>query len=158
MMDVNLKTLFLLLHAINPGLKFCLPVHHLPLPLASDHVQEGLSEVVSDAAVANHLIPKDDETQVVDVLYVVLLHINPVLWDKHNKRDNHYLTNIFSLIVSSSFFIWLGLCQHNNSDFIDYRCVILLSLMKNTFSKLCNASCSSKQYTASWYSTLQLVA
>lgn len=64
------------------SVSFCLPVHHLPLPLACDHVQQGLSEVVSDAAITNHLIPKDDKTQVVDILYIVLLYVHPVLWDK----------------------------------------------------------------------------
>ncbi len=42
------------------SVSFWVPVHHLPLPFACDHVQQGLSEVVSDAAVTNHLIPKDD--------------------------------------------------------------------------------------------------
>lgn len=67
-------------------LSFRLPVHHLPLPLACDHVQQGLSEVVSDAAITNHLVPKDDKSQVVDILYIVLLYVHPVLWDEHMKR------------------------------------------------------------------------
>lgn len=70
-----------------------LPVHHLPFPLACDHVQQGLSKVVSDAAVTNHLIPKDDKTQVVDVLYVVLLYVHSILWDKHRKRRISILDN-----------------------------------------------------------------
>ena len=71
-----------------------LPVHHLPFPLACDHVQQGLSEVVSDAAITNHLIPKDDETQVVDILYVVLLYVHPILWDKHTEKDNNDYTHL----------------------------------------------------------------
>lgn len=69
---------------VNEGL---LPVHHLPLPFTSDHVQQGLSEVVSDTTIADDLIPKDDKTQVVDILYIILLYIYPVLWGekKHKK-------------------------------------------------------------------------
>lgn len=63
-----------------------LPVHHLPFPLTCDHVQQGLSQVVSDAAITNHLISKDDKTQVVDILHVVLLYVDPVLWDRHTER------------------------------------------------------------------------
>lgn len=55
------------------------PVDHLALPLACDHVEQRLPEVVPDAAVADHLVPEDDEAQVVDVLYVVLLHVHSVL-------------------------------------------------------------------------------
>ena len=57
----------------------CPPVDHLALPLACNHVQQGLPEVVSDAAVAHHLVPEDDEAQVVHVLHVVLLHVHSVL-------------------------------------------------------------------------------
>lgn len=63
------------------GAKEASPVDHLALPLAGDHVQQRLPEVVPDAAVADHLVPKDDEAQVVDVLYVVLLHVHAVLGD-----------------------------------------------------------------------------
>lgn len=64
------------------------PVHHLSLPLSCDHVQQRLPEVVSDAAITNHLVPKDDKTQVVDVLYVVLLNIHPVLQHKQRQGVN----------------------------------------------------------------------
>lgn len=56
------------------------PVDHLSLPLAGDHVQQRLSEVVSDAAVTHHLISEDDEPQVVDVLNIILLHVHAILW------------------------------------------------------------------------------
>lgn len=73
-------------HAVNIAVSG-LPVHHLPFPLTCDHVQQGLSEVVSDAAIADHLISKDDKTQVVDILHVVLLDVDPVLRDRHTKKD-----------------------------------------------------------------------
>lgn len=63
-----------------------LPVHHLPLPFTCDHVQQGLPEMVSDATVADHLISKDDETQIVDVLYIILLNIHAVLWWEEKNR------------------------------------------------------------------------
>lgn len=56
-----------------------LPVDHLALPLTGDHVQQRLPEVVPDAAVADHLVPEDDEAQVVDVLHIVLLNVHSVL-------------------------------------------------------------------------------
>lgn len=59
--------------------KALLPVDHLALSLAGDHVQQRLPEVVPDAAVADHLVPEDDEAQVVDILYIVLLNIHSVL-------------------------------------------------------------------------------
>lgn len=56
-----------------------LPVDNLALSLAGDHVQERLPEVVPDAAVTDHLVPEDDEAQVVDVLHIVLLNVHSVL-------------------------------------------------------------------------------
>lgn len=38
--------------------------------------------MVSDAAVADHLVPEDDEPQVIDVLHVVLLHVHAVLQEE----------------------------------------------------------------------------
>lgn len=72
---------------------FWLPVHHLPFPLTCDHIQQGLPEVVSDAAITNHLISKDDKTQVVDILNIVLLYVNPVLWDNDIERRINVLGN-----------------------------------------------------------------
>lgn len=66
-------------HTGEAGEKELLPVDHLALPLTGNHVQQRLPEVVPDAAVADHLVPEDDEAQVVHVLYVVLLHIHAVL-------------------------------------------------------------------------------
>lgn len=72
-----------------------IPVHHFPLPLSCYHVQQGLAKVVSDAAITNHLIPKDDEPQVVDVFNIVLLHINSILWHKKQTRELKVLRKIF---------------------------------------------------------------
>ena len=35
--------------------------------------------MVSDAAVAHHLVSEDDEAQVVHILYIILLDVYPVL-------------------------------------------------------------------------------
>lgn len=69
-------------HTGQAGERELLPVDHLALPLAGDHVQQRLPEVVPDAAVADHLVPEDDEAQVVDVLHVVLLHVYAVLGER----------------------------------------------------------------------------
>lgn len=66
------------------------PVDHLSLALAGDHVQQRLPEVVSDAAVAHDLIPEDDEPEVVDVLNIILLHIHTILWTE--TRENARIT------------------------------------------------------------------
>lgn len=102
-----------------------LPVHHLPLPLACDHVQQGLSEVVSNAAITNHLIPKDDKTQVVDILYIVLLYVHPVLWDKQTKRRIYVCiySCIDVLAFSKSEAGLFGLFEHS---FINLTSIILL--------------------------------
>lgn len=71
---------------------FCIPIDNLSLPLTCDHVQQRLSQVVSDAAVANHLVPEYDEAQVVHILHVVLLNIDPVLGDKRKGRNQHQTT------------------------------------------------------------------
>lgn len=62
-----------------------LPVDHLALPLAGDHVQQRLPEVVPDAAIADHLVPEDDEAQVVDVLHIVLLNVHSVLGEPRGR-------------------------------------------------------------------------
>ena len=54
------------------------PIDDLSLPLLHDHVEEGLPEVVVDAAVANDLVSEEDQPQVVNVLAVVLLHVDAV--------------------------------------------------------------------------------
>lgn len=59
-----------------------LPVDYLALSLAGDHVQQRLPEVVPDAAVADHLVPEDDEAQVVDILHIVLLNIHSILEER----------------------------------------------------------------------------
>lgn len=66
-----------------------IPVHHLSLPLTGDHVQEGLPKVVSDAAVAYHLVSEDDQAQVVHVLHIVLLYVNPVLKEQAQSQQSH---------------------------------------------------------------------
>lgn len=67
-----------------------LPVDHLAFPLAGYHVQQGLPEMVPDAAVADHLVPKDDEAQVVDVLHIVLLNVHSVLG---TEGEGAYVSN-----------------------------------------------------------------
>ncbi|TNN34303.1 hypothetical protein EYF80_055537 [Liparis tanakae] len=64
----------------------CVPVDHLSLPLTGDHVQERLPQVVSDAAVAHHLVSEDDEAQVVHVLHIVLLNVHTVLGNERERR------------------------------------------------------------------------
>lgn len=41
--------------------------------------------MVSNAAVAHHLVPKYDEAKVVHVLHIVLLNIDPVLQSKRRE-------------------------------------------------------------------------
>lgn len=60
---------------------FRLPIDHFAFPLACYHVQERLPQVVPDAPVTDHLVPEDDEPEIIDVFHVVLLDVNPVLWD-----------------------------------------------------------------------------
>merc|ERR1719347_348877 len=46
-------------------------------------------EVVAYAAVAHHLVPEDNQPQIVDVLAVVLLHVDPVHVHE-NVPDHHH--------------------------------------------------------------------
>lgn len=48
--------------------------------------------MVSDAAVADHLVPEDDEPQVIDILHVVLLHIHAVL---HEEPRGEFMFQMF---------------------------------------------------------------
>lgn len=47
--------------------------------------------MVSDAAVPNHLVSEDDQAQVIDILYVILLHIHTVL-EIQTHKENGLLT------------------------------------------------------------------
>ena len=53
-------------------------VDEFSLSFISDHVEKSLSEVIVDAAIPDHLVSEQNQSQVVDVLAVVLLHINSV--------------------------------------------------------------------------------
>lgn len=64
------------------------PVYHLALPFPGDHVQQCLAEMVSDAAVPNDLVSEDDQAQVIDILYVILLHIHTVLEIQNTQRKH----------------------------------------------------------------------
>lgn len=86
-----------------------LPVHYFPLPLPCNHVQQGLPEVVSDTAVTNHLISKNDKAQVVDIFYVVLLHIHPVLRRKGNNDDEHVTVKMCFIILFSLYSLFFFL-------------------------------------------------
>lgn len=74
-----------------------LPVDHLALSLTGDHVQQCLPEVVPDAAVADHLVPEDNEAQVVDILHVVLLNVHSVL---EERGGGAYISNAITQVPS----------------------------------------------------------
>ena len=54
------------------------PVDDLPSPLLHDHVQECHTKMISNASISDHLVPEDDQPQVVDILTVVLLDKNVI--------------------------------------------------------------------------------
>ena len=80
----------------------CQPVDHFPSPLLGDHVKEGGPEVIADGWMSHHLVPEDDEPQVVHIVHIVLLNVHAVL-------DN---ANVCKCTVSTK-----QLLQHWNTVF-----------------------------------------
>lgn len=87
-----------------------LPVHHLSLSFTCNHVQQRLSEVVSDAAVTDYLISKDDKTEVVDVLNIILLHIHTILWTKYKKENVRITPDICSYVYVVNTIVAIQYC------------------------------------------------
>ena len=46
--------------------------------LSGDHVQKGVAQILPYAAMAYHFVPEQDQTQIVDILTIVLLYVHPV--------------------------------------------------------------------------------
>lgn len=59
--------------------------------------------MVSNAAVAHHLVPEYDEAEVVHILHIVLLNIDPVLRDKREwgEKDIEYCVYVRSTMAQT---------------------------------------------------------
>ena len=55
------------------------PVDNFPSSFLGHHGQEGLCEMGVDGWIANDLVSKDHQTQVVDIVDAVLLHVDSIL-------------------------------------------------------------------------------
>jgi len=105
-------------------ISLCPPVDHLSPPLAGDHVQQGLPQVVPDAAVAHHLVPEDDEAQVVDILHVVLLHVHAVLRAGNTgmslsvANQRFVLVDFFPLRASSTHHVHEDVPDHDHGGLV----------------------------------------
>lgn len=105
-LDSPLKTDRHYLHK-RQSLTTTLPVHYFSFPFSRNHVQQGLPQVISNAAIAHNLVTKNNQAQIVDVLHIVLLHIHAVLQQRHTQaiklqtQDTHAHQNCQKLVIST---------------------------------------------------------
>ena len=61
------------------------PVNHFSSPLLGNHIQQCTAQPVSDDSKPNHSVSVYDQSQIVNILHIVLLHIYSVLQNIKNK-------------------------------------------------------------------------
>ena len=64
-------------------------VNDLAPPLLHYHVQQGDPQMVANTAVSDNLVSEYDQTQIVDILAVILLDVDPVHVHE-NVPDHHH--------------------------------------------------------------------
>lgn len=87
------------------------PVDNFPSSFLGHHGQEGLCEVRVDRWIANDLVPKDHQTQVVDIVDAILLHVDSIL-DRCTWTIN-YLFNYICISTDNKLFN-LKMYVHNH--------------------------------------------